>query len=66
MKTIAVVTRSNPLRVRETPAKNGKILGRVGNGSRHTVSKENKEWYLIEYAPGKKGWIFKKFTKAVK
>ena len=63
IKKVKVMTRNNPLRVRSKPSKEGKIISRLKKGSVVPLMEEHGDWFLVEYAKGKTGWISRKFSK---
>lgn len=44
--------------VRDAP-KTGNVVGRVLRGVKVKVLSQDKDWYKIEYAPGKDGWVYR-------
>ena len=64
-KRVRIMTRATPLRVRETPDARSKVVAQLPKDSVVPVFQESKDWFLIEYQKGKKGWISKKYSKLV-
>ena len=61
-----IITLNNPdssLRVRAEPETTSKVLAGIKHGEIRPLVGENKNWFKIEYEPGKSGWISKKFSK---
>lgn len=48
----------NVVLVRDAP-KTGNIVGRVLRGTKVKVVQQDKDWYKIEFAPQKDGWVFR-------
>lgn len=65
-KAVKVKVSAKSLRVRATPAADGKTIARIKAGTTLKVLGEKGEWYKIQYAKGKHGWISKKFVKPAK
>ncbi len=65
-KAVKIKVSAKSLRVRATPASDGKTIARVKAGTTLKVLGEKGEWYKIQYAKGKHGWISKKFVKPAK
>jgi len=63
VKKVKVMTKNNPLRVRSKPSKEGEIISRLKKGSVVPLMEEHGDWFLVEYAKGKTGWISRKFSK---
>ena len=64
-KRVRIMTRATPLRVREAPDARSKVVAQLPKDSVVPVFQESKDWFLIEYQKGKKGWISKKYSKLV-
>ena len=62
-KRVRIMTRKTPLRVREMPDSKSPVVAQIPKGSVVPVFQDKKDWYLIEYQKGKKGWIAKKYSK---
>ncbi len=62
-KWVQIMTRNTPLRVREKPDAQSKVVAQIPKGSLVPVFLEAKDWFQIEYQKGKKGWIAKKYSK---
>ncbi len=61
-----VITLGNPdssLRVRAEPNTKSPVLTGLKHGQVRSYIEENEGWYKIEYAPGKSGWVSKKFSR---
>ncbi|QPJ61129.1 MAG: SH3 domain-containing protein [Candidatus Nitronauta litoralis] len=61
-----VITLDNPdssLRVRAEPNTKSPVLTGLKHGQMRSYVEENKGWFKIEYAPGKSGWVSKKFSR---
>ncbi len=61
-----IITLGNPdssLRVRAEPNTNSPVLTGLKHGQVRNYVEENESWYKIEYAPGKSGWVSKKFSR---
>lgn len=61
-----VITLGNPdstLRVRAEPNTKSPVLTGLKHGQVRSYAGENESWYKIEYAPGKSGWVSKKFSR---
>ncbi len=61
-----VITLNNPdssLRVRAEPNTASPVLIGLKHGQVRPLTEENEGWYKIEYAPGKSGWVSKKFSR---
>ena len=64
-RKVRIVTRTNPLRVREDPDLNSRILATVPKGSLVPLIKEEYGWYKVEFSAGKMGWISKNYSQLV-
>jgi tetratricopeptide (TPR) repeat protein len=62
-KTVEIVTQSDPLRVREEPSLNSKVLGSVAKGSQLPFVIEQGGWYKVEFSAGQEGWVSKKYSR---
>ena len=61
---IVEVTKSKAINVHSEPKiESGNIIHRLEAGAQVIYADENKGWYQVEFANGKKGWIIKKYTK---
>ena len=60
--TGVVVTKKDPLNVREQPNENAKILGSVPKGDTVSIVGDDGEWYEIIYGTGK-GYVSKKYVQ---
>ena len=61
-KQVRVTTVSTPLRVWVEPSRS-RVVAQVPTDSIYTVLNETGKYYQIEYSPGKKGWISKKYSR---
>ena len=59
--TGVVITKKDPLNVREQPNTNAKILGTVPKGGAVSIIKDDGEWYEIQYGSGT-GYVSKKYV----
>ncbi len=64
-RKVRIVTRINPLRVREDPHLNSRILATVPKDSLVPLIKEENGWYKVEFSTGQMGWISKKYSQLV-
>ena len=64
-KKVKVVTRKSPLRVREDPDLDSRILASVPKGSLLPFIEEENGWYKIEFSDGQMGWVSKKYSQLV-
>lgn len=64
-KTVKIVTRRDPLRVREDPTLDSQVLGTVAKDSLVPLISDENGWYKIEFSAGKMGWISKKYSQLV-
>jgi len=62
-KTVEIATLKDPLRVREQPSLNSRVLGTVARGSRFPFVMEQNGWYKVELSAGQLGWVSKKFSR---
>ncbi len=62
-KRVQIMTRKTPLRVREKPDAQSKVVAQIPRNTVVPVFQESKDWFQIEYQKGKKGWISKKYSK---
>jgi tetratricopeptide (TPR) repeat protein len=65
-KIVEIVTRRDPLRVREGPSVNSRILATVAKGAQYPFVSEKNGWYQVEFSAGQSGWVSKKFARLVK
>ncbi len=63
---VRVVTRNDPLRVREAPFLKSRVITTLEKGSLIPLIKEVGGWYKVEFTQGKAGWISKKFAEVEK
>ena len=59
--TGVVITKDDPLNVREQPNANSKILGTVPKGGTVSIISNDGEWYEIKYGSGN-GYVSKKYV----
>lgn len=59
--TGVVITKDDPLNVREQPNTNSKILGTVPKGGTVSIIHDDGEWYEIQYGSGT-GYVSKKYV----
>jgi tetratricopeptide (TPR) repeat protein len=62
-KIVEIVTRNDPLRVREEPSSNSRVLGTVDKGSQFPFVREQNGWYKVQFSSGQMGWVSKKFSR---
>lgn len=65
VKQVQIITRALPLNVRAEPSVKAEVLFKAPKGAQFPWVKENKDWFQIEYARGKTGWVYKKFCRLV-
>lgn len=65
-RKVKIVTRENPLRVREDPTLDSRILATLAKGSLVPFLREENGWYKVEFSTGQMGWISKKYAQLVK
>ncbi len=63
---VRVITRNDPLRVREAPFLKSRVITTLEKGALIPLIKEVGGWYKVEFTQGKAGWISKKFAEVVK
>lgn len=59
--TGVVMTKDDPLNVREQPNTSSKIIGTVSKGGTVSIISDDGEWYEIKYGSGK-GYVSKKYV----
>ena len=64
-KKVKIITKNVPLRVRANPSGKAPVVAQLPTKAIVLMFKEIEQWYQIEYLPGKKGWISKKYSKLV-
>lgn len=64
-KFVEIITRKDPLRVREEPTLSSKVLATVDKGSQFLFVTEQNGWYKVEFSAGQSGWVSKKFSRLV-
>lgn len=62
-KTVEIVTRKDPLRVRQEPSRDSKVLATVSKGSQVPFVTEQNGWYKVEFSAGQMGWVSKKYSR---
>jgi tetratricopeptide (TPR) repeat protein len=62
-KIVEIVTRFDPLRVREEPTLSSRVLATVDKGSQFPFVTERNGWYKVEFSAGQLGWVSKKFSR---
>jgi tetratricopeptide (TPR) repeat protein len=65
-RSVRIMTKEAPLRVRAEPDVRSKVLAQIPKGSVVPVFQEGRDWFQIEYQRGKKGWISKKYSQLIK
>ncbi|MBC8284715.1 MAG: SH3 domain-containing protein [Nitrospinae bacterium] len=63
VKKVKITTKTTPLRVRSDPSSKAEVLAQLPTATIVPMFQETGQWYQIEYLPGKKGWISKKYSK---
>ncbi len=64
-KKVRIVTRRDPLRVREDPTLDSQVLATIAKGSLVPFIKEENGWYKVEFSAGEMGWVSKKYSQLV-
>lgn len=64
-KKVKIVTRRDPLRVREDPTLDSPVLATIAKGSLVPFVQEENGWYKIEFSAGEMGWVSKKYSQLV-
>ncbi len=54
------------LNVRAAPSTKGKIVGQLNNGEERPLLSEKSQWFQIEFAEGRTGWVHRKFARKLK
>ncbi|GJL78699.1 MAG: hypothetical protein NPINA01_16880 [Nitrospinaceae bacterium] len=62
-RIVEIVTRRDPLRVREEPSLYSRVLATMAKGSTASVVTEQNGWYQVEFSDGQTGWISKKYAR---
>ena len=62
-KKVQITTKTAPLRVRAVPSSKAEVVAELPAHSILPMIQETGLWYQIEYLPGKKGWITKKYSR---
>jgi hypothetical protein len=62
IKKVKITTKAKPLNVRADPSSKSKVVAQLPTETIIPMFQENGQWYQIEYLPGKKGWISKKYS----
>jgi hypothetical protein len=65
VKKVKITTKTTPLRVRVDPSSKAEVVAQLPTATIVPMYQETGQWYQIEYLPGKKGWISKKYSKQV-
>jgi hypothetical protein len=65
VKKVKITTKTTPLRVRADPSSKADVIAHLPTATIVPMFQETGQWYQIEYLPGKKGWISKKYSKRV-
>ena len=65
VKKVKITTKTTPLRVRADPSSKAKVVAQLPTATIVPMFQETGQWFQIEYLPGKKGWISKKYSKLV-
>ena len=65
VKKVKVTTKKTPLKVRADPSSKAEIVAQLPSKTIVPMFQETRQWYQIEYLPGKKGWISKTYSKKV-
>ena len=64
-KKVKITTKTTPLRVRSDPSSKAEVIAQLPTATIVPMLQETGQWYQIEYMPGKKGWISKRYSKLV-
>ena len=65
IKKVKVTTKTKSLNVRADPSNKAEVVAQLPTETIISMFQETGKWYQIEYLPGKKGWISKKYSKRV-
>ena len=65
IKKVKITTKTKPLNVRADPSSKAEVVAQLPTETIIPMFQETGQWYQIEYLPGKKGWISKKYSKRV-
>jgi tetratricopeptide (TPR) repeat protein len=65
VKKVKITTKTTPLRVRADPSSKAEVVAQLPTASIVPMLQETRQWYQVEYLPGKKGWISKTYSKRV-
>jgi len=61
---VEVTIKSGKLNVRSIPStQTGKIIGKLDDGKKVRLLKETADWFKVEFAKNKEGWIHRGFSK---
>lgn len=63
VKKVKIITKTTSLRVRADPSIKAEIIEQLPTAAIVPMFQETGEWYQVEYLPGKKGWISKKYSQ---
>ena len=62
---VKIITKTASLKVRANPSSKAQVVAELPTKEIVSMFQESGQWYQIEYRPGKKGWISKKYAKLV-
>jgi hypothetical protein len=65
IKKVKITTKTKPLNVRADASSKAEVVAQLPTETIIPMFQETGQWYQIEYLPGKKGWISKKYSKRV-
>ncbi|MFT4579481.1 MAG: tetratricopeptide (TPR) repeat protein [Nitrospinales bacterium] len=65
VKKVQITTKKTPLKVRADPSSKAEVVAQLPKATIIPMLQETGQWYQIEYLPGKKGWISKRYSKRV-
>ena len=63
---VKITTKTTPLQVHSNPSNKSKVLAQLPKNDIVPMFQETRKWYQVEYLPGKKGWISKKYSELAK
>jgi len=66
IRKVKITTKTTPLQVHSNPSNKSKVLGQLPKNDIVPMFQETRKWYQVEYLPGKKGWISKKYSELAK
>jgi len=64
-RKVEIVTSRDPLRVREDPTLDSRVLATVTKGSLVPLISDENGWYKIEFSAGQTGWVSKEYAQLV-